>query len=181
MADVVVTGSTSTTISLAIVNLQENLSEYTNFRFQLRVGGAYVYSSSPSVTVYNLTPDTTYTILGQAEIGGQWYSATSTYGVTRPSNFSWTYPKVQNQEINITAYEWAEFTTRINRFRYWKGLTPYSFSGVSVNTEIYASVVNEAVYAMSAMTSNTPFIVNTGDLITAYFFNSLVSSLNSIN
>lgn len=181
MARVIVTGSTSTSLSLMIIELQEAVSQYTNFRFRLRVDGDYVYSSTPSVTVYNLTPDTTYTIQAQAEIGGTFYSVTSTYGITRPLDFSWDNVKFQGGNINLTASEWSNFTYTINRFRYWKGLGNYSFTPVIIGTEISATIVNESVYAISAMTSNVPFTVNSGDLIRASFFNDIVSSLNSIN
>lgn len=101
---------------------------------------------------------------------------------SRPSNFSWTYAKTQGQAFNLTATEWNSFTSKINEFRRYKGLSNYSFTYAYKGDTFTAAMYNQARKAIQAVDGYGTYIptVSAGDNITAYAMNVLVSELNSI-
>ena len=118
---------------------------------------------------------------------GLWYPAGSSVYVEveasgRPNNWVWVSNVSSGATINITANSWNSFTARINEFRAYKGMSNYSFTTISSGWLIYAYIVNQAVFAITQMSPplSAPSSVNSGSSITAYFFNRLKDSLNSI-
>jgi len=61
----------------------------------------------------------------------------------RPSNFNWDTPKVQGEDINITAIEWGNLQNKVNQFRLYKGLGNYTFTSVISGSIFYANLFNE--------------------------------------
>ena len=105
------------------------------------------------------------------------------YKVARPSEWTWHTSKVAGGVISLTANEWNSFCTKINQFRQYKSLSNYSFATATSGSIITASIVNQAVNAISAMnppTSTPSTTVSKSTVITASFFNTLSRSLNSI-
>lgn len=100
----------------------------------------------------------------------------------RPNNFFWTYTKKANGNFNLTATEWNSFTSRINEFRDYYGLSAYSFTKAYKNNTFTAAMYNQARTAIRAIDGYGTYIpyVYKGDEITAYMMNILVSELNSI-
>ena len=100
----------------------------------------------------------------------------------RPNNWSWDSTIESGSAIAITAVEWNNFCTRINEFREYVGLSSYSFTTVRSGTTISATIVNQARTAISAISGHgiLPSAAVSGGAITASFFNTLVSALNSI-
>jgi hypothetical protein len=124
----------------------------------------------------------------------QQYFVGSIYVTTlsaRPSNWSWSYSiysggSVYNTQIvggQITAYlmsysEWNNFTSRINQFRIYRGLSNYSFTTVSSGSNCTPGIINEAVTAINAMGFSIP-TVGSGN-VPASVFIQMRDSLNSI-
>ena len=100
----------------------------------------------------------------------------------RPDNFSWTYAKTQNGNFNLTATEWNNFTSRINEFREYCGLTAYTFTKAYSGNDFKAAMYNQARSAIRAISGYGSYIplVSSGDDITAYLMNIIVSELNAI-
>lgn len=101
---------------------------------------------------------------------------------TRPSNFSWTYAKTSGGDFNLTAAEWNAFTSRINEFREYCDLSTYGFTTASKGNNFTAAMYRQARTAIQAIDGYGTYIpyVYSGDEITAYMMNILVSELNSI-
>lgn len=142
---------------------------------------------------YNVTAGTTYYIwvcesYGESTGTIELYVQPPEKAVVRPSNFSWTYAKVQGGTFNLTATEWNNFTSRINAFRnYWDdahgtSLSDYSFTRAYSGNNFTAAMYNQARIAIQAMSGYGTYIptVTKGQQITAYMMNVLVSELNSI-
>ena len=102
---------------------------------------------------------------------------------TRPTNWSWSSTIEKGKPIKITAVEWNNFCTRINKFRTYKGLTTYNFTTVSKGTPISAIIVNQARTAINGITGHgaLPSKAVSGGAITASFFNTLKNALNAIS
>lgn len=102
--------------------------------------------------------------------------------VERPNDWSWWSTIRSGAAIAITASEWNAFTTRINEFREYTGLSSYSFTTVSSGTPISYWIVNQARTAISEISGHgsLPSAAVSGGKIYASFFNSLASALNSI-
>lgn len=136
---------------------------------------------------YGFSPGTTYTLYGYTRAAnGRYYPAGSVTfttlpsGPVRPSNFSWTYPKVSGGVFNLTAAEWNSFTARINAFRAYKGLSNYSFTTAVSGNNFTAAMFNEARAAISAMGISVPAVQYSDNTIYASLLNDIVSALNSI-
>ena len=101
----------------------------------------------------------------------------------RPTNWSWSSTIEKGKPIKITAVEWNDFCTRINKFRTYKGLTAYNFTTVSNGTPISATIVNQAHTAINGITGHgtLPSTAVSGGAITASFFNTLKDALNAIS
>ena len=92
----------------------------------------------------------------------------------RPNNWFWQSVVQSGATISLSAGEWNAFCSRINAFREYAGL-----SGLPIS----ASIVNQARDAIAAVNSarGVPARVYSGDTISAAFFQSLQSALNSIS
>ena len=105
------------------------------------------------------------------------------YKIARPTDWTWHTSKTAGQVISLTASEWNSFCTKINLFRQYKSLSNYTFTTATSGSVITASIVNQAVNAISAMsppTSAPSTVTSKSSVITASFFNTLSRSLNSI-
>lgn len=102
---------------------------------------------------------------------------------TRPANWSWSSTIEKGKPIKVTAVEWNNFCTRINKFRTYKGLTTYNFTTVSKGMSISATIVNQARTAINGITGHgtLPSKAASGEAITASFFNTLKNALNAIS
>ena len=145
-------------------------------------------SGSNVVTFSNLTAGTTYTI-GCKACNQSGCSGMTTRNITtdapipRPSNWSWFTAKVQGEDFQLTANEWNSFTSRINSFRDYKGLSTVSFTSAISSADFTASMFNIAATAIDGMNPSTsiPAFVSVGDDVTAFGLNRLRDSLNSIS
>ena len=124
-------------------------------------GGSYLYCVDDSGTTYTLTKSITVS--------------------SKPTSFSWTYAKNSGSDFNLKATEWNSFTSKINEFRDWKGLSDYSFTTAVKGNAFTAAMFNQAVTAINAMYSNNPLSsVSKGSTVTAYILNNIVSVLNNV-
>ena len=90
-------------------------------------------------------------------------------------------PKNSGSAFNLKATEWNSFTSKINEFRDWKGLSDYSFTTAVKGNTFTAAMFNQAVTAINAMYSNNPLSsVSKGSTVTAYILNNIVSVLNNV-
>lgn len=162
-----------------------------------KIAPSVIYSSAPTVGLggsgsLTVTPDMcTDGVFGCYGYGydGQWYYSAGGFKsikiefVVRPTNWSWNSTVSSGSDIRLTANEWMMFCARINEFRAYKGLSQHSFDNVvSGVTKISASIVNAARSAILEMSPGVtlPSAVSAGSEISAYFFNGLKDSLNSI-
>lgn len=134
----------------------------------------------------------TYTFYAFTQVpNGTYYSAGSATVVVeseeeeydRPSDWGWYSTIKSGSEINITAREWNDFTSRINAFREYDGLSDYNFTYVrSGVTPISAAICNEARSAISPISGRgtLPSRVVSNSPLTASFFNGLMNALNSV-
>lgn len=105
---------------------------------------------------------------------------------TRPSNFSWTTPKVSGQPFSMAAAEWNAFTARINSFLIYKGRSSYSFVTVNPGNSFTATIFNQARNALNDLSAyftggyTLPGTKARYDDVMANDLNALVSCLNSI-
>jgi len=131
---------------------------------------------------------------GHNRVYSAWSGTYSTDFTSRPSNWEWTTSIVQGGNIYqtdlsnrifyiITASEWNNFTSKINAFRIYKGLSNYNFTTVVSGTTMTKEIINEAITAITAITGRTinpPTTLVTGDVINkASLYTGLRDSLNS--
>ena len=140
-----------------------------------------------SDTVYGLDPDTWYTANASLDGGSTWIGAvefqTDPEEAERPKDWYWWSDVSSGAEIDISAEEWNAFTARIDEFRVYDGVGEYgNYVKVSGGTEISKTIVNRARAAMIPLdkTVSLPSAVESGDTITAKFFNDLKDALNSV-
>lgn len=109
-------------------------------------------------TDYNATPIESVDGNGDVQFSSLIYAVAT----QRPSDWAWTttitagtdVPSVVGKTIYIMpATEWEAFTDKINEFRIYKGLTSYSFTSVSTNTEFTKTILNQALTAIRAMSA----------------------------
>lgn len=123
--------------------------------------------------------------------GGAVYFCTLT-SIVRPNNWSWSYSIMSGGSVyntitsgNIiiayimTAVEWNNFTARINEFRVYKGLSNYSFTLVSSDTNCTHTIINQAITAINAMGFSITSLSD-GVNIPASVFTQMRDNLNSI-
>lgn len=147
--------------------------------------------------VSGLSSGTTYTLYGFAQAAnGNYYRAGSDTFTTdepptppRPSN--WTgfnscrtgnaYGFYLGYPAPVTASSWNNFTSRINDFRDYKGLSDYNFTTVSSGYTVTDQLLGQAVTAINAMSPPTspPSGIVSGNEIQEQFY-ELQQSLNSI-
>lgn len=80
----------------------------------------------------------------------------------------------------MSATLWNDFTERINDFRSYKGLSNYSFTTVSSNTNCSAAIINEAINAINDVAGTSQSTVSSGQTIAASIFTTMKNNLNSI-
>lgn len=156
-------------------------------------------SSSPfDFTFYRLASSTGYTInvgivqtgtydIVQTYLGAQTFTTSSSGpggggGVTpvRPNNWYWWSNIQSGAPIAISANEWNAFCNRINEFRQYKGFYTEYFTTVYSGMPISAGIVNQARNAIYPMNYYVPYPAQTGDAITASFFQELQGALNAV-
>lgn len=137
----------------------------------LQSGQSFIFKARSRLYVNNTWLESVSEGVVQVQVGG-----------TRPNNYSWTTPKTSGQPFSLTASEWNSFTARINQFRIYKGLGAFSFTTATTGNYFLASMFNQAVTAISAMSPPTPppAMVSSGGIIYASYLNGIVNSLNSI-
>ena len=150
--------------------------------------------TTDSFTVSNSLSCTsgTYTFYGFTQVtNGTYYSVGSATVIVksdeeeydRPNDWSWYTTIKSGSDINISAREWNDFTSRINAFREYDGLSDYNFTYVySGTTPISASICNEARSAISPISGRgtLPSRAVSNSPLTASFFNGLMNALNSV-
>ncbi len=179
-------------------------SNFTKYRIFLRTGresdgtGETIrdrittVSSSTLSFEQNITfpyPDEWYTInvasasddeLSFDWIGAQEFRADEEPYEPRPDDFSWVTAKVSGNNFNLSAYEWNLFTSRINEFRAYQGLSNYSFSTAYSGNDFTAAMYNQARTAISALSgsgSRSPSVF-VGGTVYASYLNWIVADLN---
>ena len=129
---------------------------------------------------------------GGAELWGWAYSDVYVKSGARPTNFAgfdWiysggdVYSTVDNGDGTYTAYiithaEWNNFTSKINEFREYKNLSPYSFTNAYTDLAFSSTVMNQAVVAINDM----GFSISgaSGDISADFLVVQLKGNLNSI-
>lgn len=113
----------------------------------------------------------------------------------RPANWEWEYTitsggKFYSQSADgKTAYlmraaHWNAFTTRINEFRDYKGLSSYTFTTATTSTTSTGvrNCINQAINAINPMlsTSQRMNTIGVGDKVTAKIFTDLVAKIKLI-
>jgi uncharacterized protein YjdB len=154
-------------------------------------------SSNTSVATVNSSGYVTAIATGTSTItvttqdGGYSAYCNVTVASPRPSNWSWSYNIVSGGAVyrtsivggNIIVYiilytEWNSFTSRINDFRRYKGLTDYSFTTAQSEMNFTPSIVDEAITAINQMGYSLS-IIGSGNM-SASVFTSMRDTLNSI-
>lgn len=137
------------------------------------VSGRYFYNVPGSYEIWGFAED--------ASQGRFWKtdnSVTIKIGPPRPQNWYWS--NMRSGCNPPTAYEWNNFTDRINAFRDYMGLPRYNFTFVNSGTPFYAGFFNVAVDAIAAMTYLGVSRKSAGETIFADYFNIMANALNSI-
>lgn len=108
----------------------------------------------------------------------------------RPSDFTWTstvskgvvVANINGSPAYLTATEWNAFTTQINLFRTYKGLSAITFTTAVTGEPMQAAQFNEARMAINDMSpaSPVPDAVEKNSPILAFDINALSAALNSI-
>lgn len=182
---------TATTITFDVSNLESGQSVrfyvVNNETGDYAVDNSYTATGTTmSKTFSGLSPITTYRV--NVEINDAYLCGTQTVTTLnengRPTDWEWISTVAKGVEINLTAAEWNYFTSRINMFRTYAGLSSYNFTkAISGETEISAAIINEARTAISAIDGHgtLPSEVVKGDVIKASIFNDLMDALNAIS
>lgn len=140
------------------------------------------------VVFENLSADETYTLIATIQgitypIKGDQTLEEYEFSFNKPGSFSWTYEKIKEQPLKITATEWKNFIRYINTVKKWYDGGTYSFqhqSNITSGTPISADICDEARLAIQSMSGCGLSIVKVEpeDPITAKYFNDLVDALN---
>ena len=168
----------STEIRLTIGGLEYPANQYGEFGAGAYANGSKVKdkywlsastSTSTTAVISGLETGTTYNIRGTAKWNGTWYEAGWANGITTdektcPDNWEWSYFIYPDMPVYDTIsfgsliiayimpyYEWNAFTQRINDFREYKGLSKYSFTTVSSDSDCTPDIINQAVDAINDM------------------------------
>ena len=148
-----------------------NLISYTSGTYSF-----YGFTKTPPSPDY---PNGAYWLAGSDTV----YVEEEEEEIDRPSNWSWYTTIKSGSEIKLTAREWNDFTSRINAFREYDGLSDYNFTYVrSGVTPISAAICNEARSAISPISGRgtLPSRAVSNSPLTASFFNGLMNALNSV-
>ncbi|WP_405158495.1 hypothetical protein [Paenibacillus sp. FSL H8-0283] len=145
------------------------------------------YSSSGYYTFAALQADTNYTLGIKAVDSAGQSSTMRTLAVktkkARPANFEWDTAKNAGSDFNITASEWNRLATKVNEFRFYKGIANYTFTRAVSGTDFKATYYNDVISIINTMSPTTaiPSSKVAGDSILASDINRVRNSLNSIN
>jgi hypothetical protein len=165
--------------------------------YNLFLDGRYDGVTGGTTYTFNgLQPDTWYTLGVEAydSSSGQYSDKATTSAKTlkgRPSNWNWSYNIYSGGNVFkttasdgiikayiMTAYEWNNFTKRINEFREYKGLSNYNFTTVYAEGDCTPSIINQAVNAINAMGFNIATVSSV--VVPANVFIQMRDKLNSI-
>lgn len=196
MANIVTQSKTTSSITVYVANLDTGysfddryilwyLNNSSSYTFKTNVDAYKGYS--PSVTFTNLSAGTTYTIKAVAYYNYGTQNKPLTHSETtlsspRPSNFSWSKPKVSGQPFNLTAKEWNDLTANINQVRAYKNYSQISFTNAVPGNPLTYSMYNQVVDAIKGMKSSAAiYKVEKGWIVYDWRLNDLVDELNSIS
>lgn len=152
-------------------------------------GTSVIETSGLTNGEYEVKISTHYGNIWCVDESGNGYSIATTLTIdsARPDNFYWTYPKIQGQDINITAVEWQSLTNKINEFRRYLGLTDYAFSTTAITgNEFTDDIYNDAREAIQDILQYSVMVstidsVTSGQKLTAYSLSIFEEAINSIN
>jgi|GEM_PF-6361097 len=190
-------------IGATTVDLDWNAVNEADDYYVYRDGNYIGTTGGTDYHVANLTPETQYTFTVKAHNAGGYSSPASltvTTAAARPANWDWAtvktagavLPTYNGDPYPVTKTEWDNFQARINEFRVYRGLQPYTFfdtfSGLGSFTRpvrgatLYAYFINQAITAIGQCNPSIspPAQIAAGVAVTAAVFNSLRNSLNSI-
>lgn len=194
--------ATDTTVTFTVVPT----GGYTYYRLFLRLssstamivdGLGFTATSAFSYTVSGLSPETEYTVnvrYGTSSanyegytIGAQTVTTKASGSGDRPSDWGWAtviasgapVPTRAGVLAPVTAAEWNAFCDRINEFRVYKGLEPYSFAAVGSGTSMSRAILSQAAAAIASIpTAGTPPTVY--NVTSASFWRGLADALNAV-
>lgn len=135
---------------------------------------------------YSITGSRRFTSSGTSESTGPSLELDAVWNKNRPANWVWSPSIIKGNNINITASNWNNFITRILDFYSYKGKTPWqnyvTLGQATRNSQMMATQAKNVRALIDALDPpiSVPATVNSGDIITASFFNGLANSLNSI-
>lgn len=108
---------------------------------------------------------------------------------TKPTDFVWSTTKSVGTQYKLTVTEWQGLIDKINAWKSYFGqaiITTFNTTVTSgaINTDCVPSALSaqQVINGINSMSPPTapPAVPSTGQIITATFLNSLVSSLNSL-
>lgn len=136
-----------------------------------------VFSGLQGNTTYNFVCNARRDMFAQSDYTDRVVITTES---ARPPKFSWTHPKVQGGEFNLTATEWNALCNNVNLVEQYKGIGQTSFTPATQGANVLATMFNQVRFAIGSM--NATGITNryAGDPITAAHLNTLVTKLNEI-
>lgn len=97
--------------------------------------------------------------------GGVYSTVTSGYNVTA---------------YILTATEWNNFTSRINQFRTYRGMSTASFTVVSRDTNFTETILNQAINAINPMCGYPMYAAPEGSDVCAYYFTDMEYWLSTV-
>lgn len=180
---------TDTAIEITVGNMTGSWDYFDYYRYDINGNLLDITSSTQQINTWsNLPSGTTYKFkvksirtVGEVNIESVSFSnQISVLTKVRPNNFVWTYAKTSGGAFKLTAAEWNAFTSRINEFRSYKGLTNYTFTTAIVGANFTAAMFNQANSAINAMISTGISSKTAGNYVYAADLNTLVTKLNSI-
>jgi len=146
-------------------------------------------SSSGSFSWTGLNSNSQYTFKYYATASGYPDSGQGTaYGTTRPTGWTWNYSKTSGGGFNITPSEWLDFINKIDATRVakWGVGNEYAFTRTSSyftqTSPFYYWMFRQASQAIDDMNGQVPndfTLVNSGDDIYAWYFDTLETALNA--
>lgn len=107
------------------------------------------------------------------------------YFKSRPPSWSWNNTIASGYEIKISASEWNLFTSRINAFREYVGLSSYSFTSAYSGLAIEYGICNQAYYAINDLyyyqsSYSMPSALTSDGKLYASFFTGITKVLNAV-
>lgn len=188
--------STAATVSLDVI-----MPGYTVTVYSFIDGGEYDYNTytindGDSFVPANYIECPSNCRFNHVQYGGYTYSFYDTFTITdnitlyayfksRPSNWSWMNTIASGYEIKISAAEWNSFTSSINAFREYVGLSSYSFTSAYSGLAIEYGICNQAYYAINDLyyyqsSYSMPSALTSDGKLYASFFNGLKNVLNAV-